>query len=100
MNVLGELQRWYESNCDDDWEHQYGIKIDTLDNPGWSLFVDLAGTSLADREFAEIEEMHSEREWIACKVEGRQFVGHGGPQMLERLISELLRWADAAQPNP
>ena len=21
----------------EDWEHLFGVKIDTLDNPGWSL---------------------------------------------------------------
>ena len=38
------LSDWYESNCNDDWEHGYGVKIETLDNPGWLVQIDLFGT--------------------------------------------------------
>jgi len=42
MNSFGltELQAWYVVQCDGDWEHTYGVKIETLDNPGWMLRVD------------------------------------------------------------
>ena len=40
------IQEWFFSQCNDVWEHSYGIKIDTLDNPGWSVLVDLHGTEL------------------------------------------------------
>ena len=43
MDELQLLQEWYVAQCDGDWEHSYGVKIDTLDNPGWSLKVDLVG---------------------------------------------------------
>jgi hypothetical protein len=32
---LNELQVWYGAQCNGSWEHTYGIKIETLDNPGW-----------------------------------------------------------------
>jgi hypothetical protein len=35
--LLGWLEQWYYDQCDGDWEHAYGIRIGTLDNPGWSL---------------------------------------------------------------
>lgn len=34
---VSALERWYASQCDDNWEHSYGIRIDTLDNPGWRI---------------------------------------------------------------
>ena len=34
MNIISKLQDWYFSKCDEDWEHEFGVKIDTLDNPG------------------------------------------------------------------
>lgn len=46
MNVLQEIQSWYISNCNGDWEHSFGVSIDTLDNPGWSVRIDLADTGL------------------------------------------------------
>jgi len=46
MNALSELQKWYFAQCDGDWEHSYGVRIDTVDNPGWTLEIDLVGTNL------------------------------------------------------
>ena len=43
MNSLQWLQQWYYAHCDDTWEHQHGITIQSLDNPGWLVKVDLAG---------------------------------------------------------
>lgn len=38
------LQNWYASQCDGEWEEQYGVKIDTLDNPGWNVRIGLDET--------------------------------------------------------
>lgn len=55
--LLNWLQNWYKTNCNGDWEHTYGIKIETLDNPGWSVVVDLKETNLEHltREYTLIE---------------------------------------------
>jgi hypothetical protein len=49
MDVMGWFARSYEAQCNGDWEHGFGASIDTLDNPGWLLKVDLAGTDCDDR---------------------------------------------------
>ena len=37
------LDEWYQRRCDGLWEHRYGVKIETCDNPGWLMtFTDLA----------------------------------------------------------
>jgi hypothetical protein len=43
---LARLRAWYSARCDGNWEHEHGVKIDTLDNPGWSVVIDLEGTDL------------------------------------------------------
>ena len=48
------LQAWYATQCDGDWEHDYGVSIQTLDNPGWHLSVDLTETALAKAQFDPI----------------------------------------------
>jgi hypothetical protein len=90
---LADLQRWYSAQCDGDWEHSYGVTIGTLDNPGWSVVIELTDTALADAAFAEIKELEPEREWIFCRVVERRFEGHGGPHMLGRIIRTFLEWA-------
>ncbi|QDU82836.1 hypothetical protein Pla110_45990 [Polystyrenella longa] len=31
------LQAWYHYRCDGEWEHRYGLTIETCDNPGWQI---------------------------------------------------------------
>lgn len=53
--VLQELQAWFRAQCDEDQEYEEsgGIRIETLDNPGWRVTVHLDGTALAGVPFAE-----------------------------------------------
>jgi NOL1/NOP2/fmu family ribosome biogenesis protein len=96
MSAIQELQKWYYSQCDGDWEHDFGVCIDTLDNPGWRVRIQLQGTLLEGKPFEAIElRMEHERDWMSCKVEDAKFQGHGGPLMLEEIIRAFLSWANA-----
>jgi hypothetical protein len=93
-DLLKRLQDWYALQCDGDWEHVYGIQISTLDNPGWYLNVDLAGTYLFDRTFDEVSvEGADENDWYICKVEKHVFNGACGPRRLCDVIALFLEWA-------
>ena len=39
--MLEWLENWYESQCDGNWEHDYGVKIENIDNPGWSITINI-----------------------------------------------------------
>lgn len=93
MNTLEMIMNWYESQCDGDWEHSFGVKIDTLDNPGWSVQIDLAETNLVSRTFDEIDIQRSERDWIYCAVSNDKFKAAGGIKNLEELLITFLLWA-------
>jgi hypothetical protein len=99
MSALVDLQEWYFSQCNEDWEHTYGVSIGTLDNPGWSFAVELTDTYLEAITFTEhsygvgLDGDASGDEWLICKVEGGKFVGYGGPRKLEEMISVFLSWA-------
>ena len=43
------LENWYVARCNGDWEHQWGVTIGTLDNPGWTLVIDLNQTKAENR---------------------------------------------------
>ncbi len=98
--------QWYYSHCDGDWEHANGIRIGTLDNPGWHLQIDLEGTELETRPFVEISQMKHEIEWYRCWVENKKFHGAGGPMMMVTIIETFLDWAflgedpAGARPSP
>ena len=95
IEILLRLQNWYAAQCNEEWEHLYGVQIGTLDNPGWTLSVDLTDTALCDKPFAAISEGLSTetQNWFVCTVENNQFVGAGGPHQLEKLITVFLDWA-------
>lgn len=42
-STLERLADWYLRHCDGDWEHGFGFKIETIDNPGIALKVNLEG---------------------------------------------------------
>jgi hypothetical protein len=62
-NELARLQAWYRAQCDGDWEHQHGVHIGTLDNPGWDVRIDLAGTYLEAAMFQSDERLESLNPW-------------------------------------
>lgn len=97
------LQNWYAAQCDGDWEHDYGVQIDTLDNPGWSVVINLAGTSLEGAKFQPVDESYrSEDDWIHCRlleehplgdgVRGPHFAGAGGPHNLSEILRIFREW--------
>jgi hypothetical protein len=103
MSAIESLQNWYLAQCDGEWEHTYGVSIGTLDNPGWSLEIDLVGTSLQTENFTSraygVADASSEptgNDWLVCRVEKNKFLGHGGPKQLEEIINVFLSWAKRA----
>jgi len=86
VNDIEKLQLWYNRQCDGSWEHQYGVSIDTLDNPGWSVLVDLVGTDLQSMQMEPIVEEESDQDWIHCKIENGKFVGNKSPLKLNAIL--------------
>ena len=82
------IQEWYASNCDGDWEHSYGIKIETLDNPGWMVIVDLEETESEDLRVTEKVE-HSDIDWFNINVKEKQLVACGDSKKLIFLLDRI-----------
>ena len=88
------MQSLYSRLCDGDWEHTYGFKVGTLDNPGWHIDFDVADTKLQIAEFTPIEIERTETDWIHCRVKDRKFVGYCGPLNLDELFRIFREWAE------
>jgi hypothetical protein len=86
MNTLEWLENWYNSNCDGDWEHEYGVEITTIDNPGWRITIDLAETKYEsiNIEYQLVEQ--NENNWYGYSVLNSKFIGVGSPEKLTQLI--------------
>ena len=94
MSSLERLEQWYLAQCNGEWEHGYGLRIDTIDNPGWSVHINIACTPLSGRKFTKVEtDIDDDHVWMVCEVKKGEFVGHGGALMLHRIIEVFLDWA-------
>jgi hypothetical protein len=99
---LSWLMNWYVAQCDGDWEHRFGLEIGTLDNPGWSLAIDLAGTPWERRSFDPVSHNLTEEEraegpigdkhWWAASIEDSTFKAFGGPRDLPAMIGLFREW--------
>jgi hypothetical protein len=86
MGLIEQIQSWYAAQCNGDWEHQYGVSIETLDNPGWCVTIDLSGTSLENIECQNWQVNKGEEDWIDCEVNRHKFVGRGDPGKLQTIL--------------
>jgi len=100
MSGLQRLQAWYAGHCDGAWEHDCGVKIETIDDPGWCVRVSLRGTPLQARGFHELERLHAGNEWVHCRVRNTCFEGYGGPMMLDEIVKIFFDWAETRTELP
>ena len=95
MDEIVELCSWYFEHCDGEWEHDKRIRIQTLDNPGWSVHINLEDTELENRPFQELVLERSDSDWIYCGVRDKEFWAAGGPLNLQEMLRIFLDWARA-----
>lgn len=90
IDVIKGIEDWFSARCDDDWEHSYGLSIETIDNPGWQVEIDLLDTvwENIDRPFARVE--RSEFDWIQIEIREGKFIGSGGRKNLTEILRQFL----------
>lgn len=82
------IRNWYQSKCDGNWEHGYGVEIRTIDNPGW--VIKLTGENSKQSITSEIE--RSDDDWIHIHSTDNAFTGHGGPTNFDELLVHAVSW--------
>jgi len=95
--TIARLQQWYRIHCDGEWEHDNGIVIETTDNPGWWVKINLRGTELRGKPFGEVRrgELTADPQppWLHCYIEDETFNGAGDPTTLHEILNTFLEWA-------
>jgi hypothetical protein len=90
MNELVLLQEWFAAQCDGDWEHGAGVRIESLDNPGWLVTIDLGRSAALEEDTVLVRARRSEHDWVDAEVRGGAFVGAGGPGNLTEILRVFL----------
>ena len=92
MSNIKWLEKWYEHNCNGQWEHLYGIKIETLDNPGWHVEINLEGTEYVNLKQKKLIRDMGSNDWINCSIAKGAFNGYGDCMKLEEIIETFKKW--------
>ena len=92
------------AQCDGTWESDRGITVETLDNPGWKVEVDLTGTDLEHAPFEDFVVERLNDDWIYARaVEStepawhRRFEAFCGPRSLTEALEIFLDWAESPE---
>ncbi len=94
MDAIEFLQTWYRAQTNGEWEHARGVTIESLDNPGWRVTIDLVETSLEGASMKAVRREKSAHDWLVCEVERDQFCGDGDPRKLVAILQVFQSWAE------
>jgi Immunity protein 53 len=89
VTLLTRIQNWFITNCDGDWEHSNGIAFNTLDNPGWTIKIDLIDTCLENLEY-EKQIDNGTFDWLFIKATDKVYKASGDPSKLTTILKIFL----------
>jgi immunity protein 53 of polymorphic toxin system len=92
--LISWLESWLEAHADYRMHEHYGIRIESLDNPGWTVSIDLELTVLESKFFEEMERHVSDRDWVRCWVRDNKFRGVGDTGKLNVILETFKQWAE------
>lgn len=95
-SILVWIQNWFLSNCDGNWEHENIINIQTLDNPGWDISIDLNYTGLEQLTIESGLIENAEDDWYTYEIKNAVYSAAGDPNKLEFL---LLKFKEIVEAN-
>lgn len=98
-NSLDWICKWYDQNCNGNWEHDFGIVIESLDNPGWSITIDTEGTSIELLDKPWILKENSTEDWYGYKISNGKFEASGDPMKLPFLINLFQKILNQQHPD-
>lgn len=89
-NLIEKLQSWYSSQCNDVWEHSFGIEISNIDNPGWKIKI----TGANSKSNLNINIERSDTDWIVINADDTAFQAYGGSLNLQELLETAAKWLE------
>lgn len=82
------------SQCDGEWEHENQIKINTADNRGWIIEIDLSFTSMEDLVFEMDTIENGDDDWYFFRINNKKFMAAGDPGKLLFLLEKFKSFAE------
>ncbi len=92
---LSLLTKWYDYCCAKGLRSEKRIRIATIGNPGWSLYIDLDGTGLETENFEYVQVERTEKDWYRCFIRNNIFYGPGGNFNLGEVLEIFQNFVEA-----
>ena len=89
QSIIKKIQEWYKSQIDGDWEHSFGLTIDTIDNPGWHVVIDLSKTDLEKENFQQKVD-NGDQDWYSIEIKNNVYEGFGDADKLELILQTFV----------
>lgn len=87
-NLIEVLQDWYASQCNDVWEHSFGVEIANIDNPGWRVKIN----GVSSKKAIDLDSDRDDVNWVRVKATETEFIGYGGPNNLNEILTLAIDW--------
>lgn len=87
------LQAWYYIHCNGTWELMKRIHLETLENAGWLITINVKDTELETADFRIITILNSQNDWLGCEVKNKVFQGQCGPFNLPDVLKVFRNWS-------
>ena len=100
ISALTWLQAWYMLWCDGDWEHGYGVMIESQGMAGWTFSANLAGTALEGQPLRAGEQRRTENDWVTWELKGLSFNVGGGVWNLAEMVDIFREWVQRGEFKP
>lgn len=94
--TLKFLTDWFVQRCDGEWEHDTGIRIATLDNPGWAIDIRIAETDLEGVTVDWVRADLTENRWLHWRSTGIMFEARCGAGDLEWALEAFREFASSS----
>lgn len=93
-----QLQEWYFIQCDGDWEHSFGMSINSAPNQ-WTFELETCETPLEGQLFKAVSADNSKSDWLKCSydVSDRKIKGSCATTSLEKLLTSILTTIESSQ---
>jgi hypothetical protein len=92
---LSTIEKWYARQCNGNWEHSFGVSISTIDNPGWSVTIELHDTHKQHATFERIRIDRTHDDWIHYWAQKEEFQMRCGPLNLSEALEIFSQWFDS-----
>ena len=94
-DIISWLEGFYRENCNRGSKSKFEIFVTTLGSRGWSVTVDLDGTSLSGASCDQVDRKRSRHDWVRCWVKDDTWEAIGGVGNLKEIFELFRQWVES-----